>query len=130
MFAANLEQLENLNKKLEQAGASHVLAMKVDVTSSSEVNNAVRIIEKCWGPVEILVDSGNCMYYQVMKNCDVAKWCKMEDVNGKGSLNCLAAVVGGMAERKSGRIVNITSDAGKVVCSSLLQFFIQIFQLL
>ncbi|XP_039289443.1 linear gramicidin synthase subunit D-like isoform X5 [Nilaparvata lugens] len=115
MFATNSEKLENLKKKLQQAGASHVLAMKVDVTSSFEVKNAVEIIERFWGPVEILVDNGNCMYYQVMKNCDVAKWCKMEDVNGKGSLNCLAAVVGGMAERKSGRIVNITSDAGKVV---------------
>lgn len=37
MFATNSENLENLKKKLQQAGASHVLAMKVDVTSSFEV---------------------------------------------------------------------------------------------
>ncbi|XP_039290214.1 linear gramicidin synthase subunit D-like [Nilaparvata lugens] len=113
MFDTNLDKLNNLKEKFEQAGATQVFAMKVDVTSIIEVKNAVGIIERLWGPVEILVDNGNCMYYQVMKNCDVAKWCKMQD--GKGSLNCLAAVFGGMAERKNGRIVNITSDAGKVV---------------
>ncbi|RZF48402.1 hypothetical protein LSTR_LSTR007569 [Laodelphax striatellus] len=114
MFARNIERLQDLKRKLEQAGAGQVLAIKVDVTSATEVKNAVELIERFWGPVDILVNNAGCMYYQLMKNCDVAKWNEMIDVNCKGSLNCLAAVLGRMTERKSGHIVNITSDAGKV----------------
>lgn len=44
-------------------------------------------------------------------------WCMRQtvDVNCKGVLNGIAAVLPGMLERKSGHIVNISSDAGRKV---------------
>ncbi|RUS91040.1 hypothetical protein EGW08_001168 [Elysia chlorotica] len=39
-------------------------------------------------------------------------WDKMVDVNCKGLLNGIGAVLGGMVERKKGHIVNISSDSG------------------
>ena len=62
------------------------------------------------------------MHFTMMKNLQVEQWMKEIDVNCKGTMNGIAAVLPKMLERKSGHIVNISSDAGrKVKPNPLLQ---------
>ena len=59
------------------------------------------------------------MPYTMMHNLHVEEWDKLVDVNCKGVLNGIGAVLPSMMAKKSGHIVNISSDAGRKVFSGL-----------
>lgn len=59
------------------------------------------------------------MYYTLMKNVMEDDWERTVDVNCKGVLNGIAAVLPGMLERKSGHIISVSSDAGRKVFPGL-----------
>ena len=75
----------------------------------------VKHVECALGPVDILVNNAGIMYYTMMKNLQEEEWDKQVDLNCKGVLNCIAAVLGGMVTRGRGHIVNMSSDAGRKV---------------
>jgi NADP-dependent 3-hydroxy acid dehydrogenase YdfG len=80
-----------------------------------QVRDAVQRTESLLGPVDILVNNAGILYYTMMKNVNVEEWQQIVDVNVKGVLNCVGAVLGGMVERRQGHIVNISSDGGRKV---------------
>src|SRR5688500_18496140 len=59
------------------------------------------------------------MYYTLMKNRREEEWERTVEVNCKGALNCVGAVLSGMLEREQGHIVTISSDAGRKVFPGL-----------
>jgi NADP-dependent 3-hydroxy acid dehydrogenase YdfG len=59
------------------------------------------------------------MYYSLMKNQRAQEWERTVEVNCKGALNCVGAVLSGMLERGRGHIVTISSDAGRKVFPGL-----------
>jgi NADP-dependent 3-hydroxy acid dehydrogenase YdfG len=59
------------------------------------------------------------MYYTMMKNLREDDWERTVEVNCKGALNCVGAVLGGMLGRGRGHIVTISSDAGRKVFPGL-----------
>jgi len=86
------------------------------------VHDGVQRTESLLGPVDILVNNAGVLYYTLMKNLHVEEWQKIVDVNIKGVLNCVGAVLGRMVERRQGHIVNISSDGGRKV--DISTFFI------
>jgi 2-hydroxycyclohexanecarboxyl-CoA dehydrogenase len=90
------------------------VAVLCDVTDGGSVAGAVLRVEDALGPIEILV---NCAGWDEMRpflDTDEDFWDRVIEVNYKGCLRTTHAVLGGMAERGYGRIVNIGSDAGRV----------------
>jgi NADP-dependent 3-hydroxy acid dehydrogenase YdfG len=83
----------------------------------SQVHDGVKHTESLLGPVDILVNNAGILYYTLMKNIHIKEWQEMVDVNVKGTLNCVGAVLAKMVERRQGHIVNISSDAGRKVCT-------------
>jgi NADP-dependent 3-hydroxy acid dehydrogenase YdfG len=79
------------------------------------VRDGVQHTESLLGPVDILVNSAGILYYTLMKNLHIKEWQQMVDVNVKGVLTCVGAVLGRMVERRQGHIVNISSDGGRKV---------------
>ncbi|CAH1778393.1 unnamed protein product [Owenia fusiformis] len=73
----------------------------------------VRHTETTLGPVDIIVNNAGVMYYTLMKNLHENEWEKQIDINCKGVVNCIGAVVDGMVSRQSGHIVNMSSNAGR-----------------
>jgi NADP-dependent 3-hydroxy acid dehydrogenase YdfG len=59
------------------------------------------------------------MYYTLMKNRREEEWERTVEVNCKGALNCVGAVLPGMLERGRGHIVTISSNAGRKVFPGL-----------
>jgi NADP-dependent 3-hydroxy acid dehydrogenase YdfG len=59
------------------------------------------------------------MYYTMMKNLREEEWERTVEVNCKGALNSVAAVLPGMLERGRGHVVTISSDAGRKVFPGL-----------
>ncbi len=92
---------------------------ETDVTDREGVGALVARTERELGPVDFLVNCAGVMYYTLMKNLLEEEWERTVEVNCKGALNCVGAVLPGMLSRESGHIVTISSDAGRKVYAGL-----------
>lgn len=96
------------------------MAVTTDVTDPSSVEAMVTQVESELGPVQILINNAAklpvFLTFVDEKNSGQSDefWTKVVDVCYHGVINCTAAVVEGMSERKYGKIINLASDAGKV----------------
>jgi NADP-dependent 3-hydroxy acid dehydrogenase YdfG len=101
------------------AGQARSIIVPTDVTDREQVRSLVARTEIELGPVEILINCAGVMYYTLMKNLREEEWERTVEVNCKGALNCVGAVLPGMLERGRGHIVTISSDAGRKVFPGL-----------
>jgi NADP-dependent 3-hydroxy acid dehydrogenase YdfG len=101
------------------AAGADSLVHATDVTDRGLVEALVERTENELGPVDALVNCAGVMYYTMMKNVRAEEWDRTVEVNCKGALNCVGAVLPGMLERGGGHIVTISSDAGRVVFPGL-----------
>jgi NADP-dependent 3-hydroxy acid dehydrogenase YdfG len=101
------------------AAGADSLVYATDVTDRGLVEALVERTEDELGPVDALVNCAGVMYYTMMKNVCAEEWDRTVEVNCKGALNCVGAVLPGMMERGRGHIVTISSDAGRVVFPGL-----------
>jgi len=96
------------------------IAIATDVTDQASVSAMVEKVEAGLGPVDILINNAAklpvFLTFVEEKNTGQTDeyWTKVVDVCYHGVVNCTAAVIEGMIERQSGKIVNLASDAGKV----------------
>ena len=108
----------DLDKDLaaETAGAlgAAACAIRVDVTDGAAVGAAVEEATVALGPIDILVNNAGWDRMAPFTETDEALWDRIIAINLKGVLHCAKVVVPGMVERGAGRIVNISSDAGRV----------------
>ena len=101
------------------ATGAESLVCPTDVTDRGQVETLVGRAEEGLGPVDALVNCAGVMYYTLMKNVRADEWDRTVEVNCKGALNCVGAVLPGMLQRGRGHIVTISSDAGRVVFPGL-----------
>lgn len=90
-----------------------------DVTKYDVVEAAISPLEDKHGGIDILVNNagnaGHRATHQVsFKDMPVEEWDWYLGVNLYGVMNCTKVVLNGMCERKWGRIVTISSEAGRV----------------
>ena len=90
-----------------------------DVTDLAAVRQGVASVAERLGPVDVLVNNaGNAGAHRMVptpfREMDPADWAAPIDVNLYGVLNCCHAVIGGMVERGWGRVITISSGAGRV----------------
>ena len=97
--------------------------MEADVIDRGEVEALVSRAERELGPVDFLVNCAGVMYYTLMKNLREDEWERTVEVNCKGALNCVGAVLPGMLSRGRGHVVTISSDAGRKVYAGLAVYF-------
>jgi 2-hydroxycyclohexanecarboxyl-CoA dehydrogenase len=90
------------------------LAVRMDVTDSQSVFEAVGVVERELGPIEIVVNNAGWDEFRPFLETDEAFWNRIIDLNYKGCLRVSRLVVPGMVERGYGRVVNIASDAARV----------------
>jgi len=93
---------------------SEAEAFPVDVTRPEQVSALVDAVTKRFGRIDLLVNNagvlGPCVPIVEVTDADIAK---VLDVNVKGVVHCLRAVLPGMLRQKSGAVVNIASTAAK-----------------
>ena len=95
------------------------IIVPTDVTDAGGVRASIEKTEAELGPVDALVNCAGVMYYTLMKNARRKEWDWTVEVNCKGALNCVGAVLPGMLERGRGHVVTISSDAGRKVFPGL-----------
>lgn len=93
------------------------VAVPFDVTDGDEVDSAVRGLEERLGRgVDILVNNAGVpegMALVPFREMERREWRRYIELNLYGSLHCIDAVVEGMCGRGWGRIVQISSGAGR-----------------
>jgi|TARA_R100000149_G_scaffold65475_2_gene40076 2-hydroxycyclohexanecarboxyl-CoA dehydrogenase len=97
---------------IEKAGGK-ATAYTVDITDRASVDAAVAEVEK-GGPVDVLVNNAGWDKIVPFLQTDVDLWKKVIDINLYGPLHMHHAVLPGMVKNGGGRVVNISSDAGRV----------------
>ena len=97
-----------------EAAPGDWLALEGDISSSSDVDAAVGRVEAELGRIDILVNSAG-VPGESMRTADMPdeEWRHVMGVNADGTFYVCRAVVPGMVERGYGRIVLLSSIAGK-----------------
>ncbi len=89
-------------------------ALMVDITSTASVRAGVEETERKLGPIDVLINNAGWDKVESFLKSTEDTWDKVIAINLKGPLNCFKAILPGMVERGRGRIVSISSDAGRV----------------
>jgi 3-oxoacyl-[acyl-carrier protein] reductase len=109
----DIQTAEKVAKEIKSLGRK-ALAIQVDVSDSKEVNRMVQLAIKRFKRVDILVNNAAIIKRGSIEDLKEDDWDRVIDVNLKGAFNCMKAVVGIMKKQKYGKIVNISSIAGKI----------------
>ncbi|WP_428028986.1 SDR family oxidoreductase [Ancylobacter sp.] len=103
--ARRTDRLEALAGKI----GGDVLARRVDVTDRADVAAFADAARARFGRVDVIVNNAGIMPLSLMASLKVEEWDRMIDVNIKGVLYGIAAVLPEMTARGSGHIINIAS---------------------
>ena len=106
--ARRQERLDALAEELRAAGA-RVATHHLDVTDRASVAAFAQAGRDAFGRVDAIVNNAGIMPLSLMASMKVDEWDRMVDVNIKGVLHGIAAVLPEMTARGSGHVVNIAS---------------------
>ena len=109
----DLEGAQQTVEMIEDAGGE-AIAIKADITKTTEVREAVNRAIARFGHIDILVNNAGVYPQMEFKDMEAEAWKGIIDLNVNGTLNCTHAVINHMVERKYGRIINIASIAAEV----------------
>ena len=112
--ARRAERIQALVIELNGKGGK-ALAVPTDVTDRSQVKHLVDSAVKTYGRVDVILNNAGVMPHSPLERLKVDDWEQMIDVNLKGVLYGIAAVLPHMKAQKSGHIINTSSVAGHKV---------------
>lgn len=106
--ARRVDRLETLAAELEQQGAEVAVAA-LDVTSRASVQQFADVALEKWGRIDVMINNAGVMPLSPLASLKVDEWDQMIDVNIKGVLYGIAAVLPPMLAHEAGHIINIAS---------------------
>ncbi len=115
MLAARREErLKELVADIQKDGGTAKYEV-IDVTNKSQVEALAKATHQAYERIDVLVNNAGLMPLSPLDETKVDEWDKMVDVNIKGVLYAIAAVLPIMRQQKSGHIINISSVSGHKV---------------
>ena len=106
--ARRTDRLEALALEIEAKGGT-VLTRSLDVTDRADVTAFAEAGREAFGRVDVIINNAGIMPLSLMASLKVDEWDSMIDVNIKGVLYGIAAVLPEMTARGSGHVINIAS---------------------
>jgi NAD(P)-dependent dehydrogenase (short-subunit alcohol dehydrogenase family) len=101
------------NADVIRASGARAVGTYADVTDADSVARAVGEVVTALGPVDILVNSAGITRGAPIWETTLDEFDLVMSVNVRGGFVCLQAVLAGMMERRYGRIIWLSSIAGK-----------------
>ena len=116
LVGRGMESISKVEKEIREF-SNDVIALKCDVGAEKEVNEAVQKITDTYGRIDILVNNAGIeadreeglMGGDILMTTPIEQYHRVLDTNLIGHYNFMRACIPGMAERKYGRIVNVSS---------------------
>ncbi len=117
LAARREDRLQALKEEIEQLGGQAVYQV-TDVTKTEQLEQLAKLAQETYGSVDVLVNNAGLMPLSQLHKNKQDEWDTMVDVNIKGVLYGIGAVLPYMRKQKSGHIINISSVAGHEVMPS------------
>ncbi|MDR9438898.1 MAG: SDR family oxidoreductase [Halomonas sp.] len=111
------ERLVALRDAIVEQGGEAIYRV-TDVTDRNQVEDLATAAREAYGRIDVLVNNAGLMPLSPLDQLKVDEWEQMVDVNIKGVLYGIAAVLPTMREQHAGHIINLSSVAGHVVFPS------------
>ena len=109
--ARRTDRLERLAAEIRAAnGAAEYRAL--DVTSREDTQAFADFALKTFGRIDVIINNAGVMPLSPLAELKVAEWDRMIDVNIRGVLHGIAAVLPHFKERKGGHVINVSSIGG------------------
>lgn len=112
--ARRVDRLKALTTEVTKEGGA-MRYQALDVTSLEDMQRFVAFGEKEFGTVDVIVNNAGLMPLAPLEALKVDEWNRMIDVNIRGVLHGIAAVLPGMKRRGKGQVINVSSIAGHAV---------------
>jgi NADP-dependent 3-hydroxy acid dehydrogenase YdfG len=109
--ARRKDRIDSLVRDITAKGGC-ALGFKTDVTKRRDVEALVKGAIDTYGRIDAIVNNAGIMPIAPMAALKVEEWDRMIDVNIRGLLHGVAAVLPIMQKQKQGHIINIASIAG------------------
>ncbi len=92
-------------------------AVQTDVTKCDQVEALVEHAVRLHGRIDVIINNAGLMAHSPLERRKIEDWDRMIDVNLKGTLYGIAAVLPHMKAQKAGHIINVSSVSGHKVRS-------------
>jgi NAD(P)-dependent dehydrogenase (short-subunit alcohol dehydrogenase family) len=102
-------------ERMEPLKADGVVPVRMDVTDEASLQEGVRTVLEAEGRIDVLVNNAGYGYFGAVENVPLDEARRQLEVNVFGLARLCQLVLPAMREQGSGRIVNISSVAGKAV---------------
>ncbi len=118
VFAKNGDKVfiiyeKNDEKAQETARKTGAVAVKADISSETDVENAAKIIHSLCGGVDVVINNAAIAEIKLFSDITAADWDRMFGVNVRGAFLVTKAFLSDMINKKSGKIINISSVWGE-----------------
>ncbi|WP_434355468.1 SDR family oxidoreductase [Parasalinivibrio latis] len=116
LFSAAGHPLLLIARRKERMDALNLpdsLCVKADVRDREALLAAVKEAEARFGPVDCLLNNAGIARLGNVIEQNPAEWDETIDINAKGVMNAIHAVLPGMVKRQGGTIINMSSIAGR-----------------
>jgi NAD(P)-dependent dehydrogenase (short-subunit alcohol dehydrogenase family) len=97
-----------------RARGARTLALAADVSDARAMDAVVAGVERGLGPVDVLVNDAGIALRRPVSEMSDADWDRVLTVNLSGPFYLCRRCVPGMAERRWGRVVNVSSISGRL----------------
>jgi short-subunit dehydrogenase len=105
-------ELQRARTELEQRGGE-VFAVSCDVTDRAQVEQTIQQVKEQFGTIDVLIDNAGADIVGPLQNLTMQDYDDMMKLHFWAPLYAIYAILPEMQQRKSGRIVNISSVGGK-----------------
>lgn len=113
MVARGAEELDEAASDVAAAGPGQAGALAVDVTAADAAERIVAEASQRFGQLDVLVNNAGQAKWRSLDDIPDEDWQAAWDLNVMAPMRLMRATIPGMAERGWGRIVNVSSTAGK-----------------
>lgn len=114
LLARNLEKLNTLKADLQRRFQVDITVHKLDVSNTDDISAVFSEIIARLGRVDILVNNAGYGIFREAHEAKIEEIKGMFDVNVVGLMACTSMVLPMMRQQRSGHIINIASQAGKI----------------
>jgi 3-oxoacyl-[acyl-carrier protein] reductase len=112
-YSSGADAADKVISEIEGMGGK-AMKVKADVSKPSEVRAMFQTVLERFGRVDVLVNNAGTAGKPQLLEISEAEWDRVLAVNLKGMFNCCQAVIPIFLKQSGGKIINMSSVAGKM----------------